>query len=145
MKHPILAILLAVAFAGCTKQPSVEFGLLDHDTVTPATDIKYEIGTSYGFRVHFPKDIGTVLLKQQFILPGAAQWTSSGTANVEVVKSDVSPDGSTLVSETKVDTSINPEVTNRFRIIEGDPEGLHTINLWLNGVPLKTITFTITK
>jgi len=148
MRLSTIAVLFAILASGCTKQPSVEFGLLDDETVTATRDIQYEIGASYGYRVNFPTDIGKVILKQEFFLPGPARWTTNDpgdVGNIRELSEEISPDGSKLVSETEVDTSIETGAIQQYRIIEGDPAGPHTINLWLNGKPLKTIDFKINK
>lgn len=148
IKAAVLCVLILASTAACSKRPSVEFGLLKDETIVATREIRHQIGTEYGLRITFPKNDGVMKLKMEFNLPGPANWTKTQGPEggpVRELTAEASPDGSRLLSETEIDTSLETQIFHRFRIIEGDPAGEHTINLWLNDAPLETITFQIKK
>ena len=140
-----LFILLLIA-AGCARKPSVTFGALQGDEIRATNRIEYRIGNRYGYRIDFPSGAGTMRLREEFALPsGAVLRTQHSDSGIRAFYEQKNSDGSKMTREFEVDTGAESAYISGFEIIEGDPRGLHTIKLWLNGRELRTIEFQIEK
>jgi hypothetical protein len=136
--------ILLLAAAGCSRKPSVTFGALQGDEIRATTRIEYRIGNRYGYRIEFPSDAGTVRLREEFTLPSAAALrTQHSDPGIRAFDEQKNYDGSKMTREFELDTGAESAYINAFEITEGDPRGLHTLKLWINGRELRTIEFQI--
>ena len=142
LRFALFTLLLTAA--GCARKPSITFGALQGDEIRATNRIEYRIGNRYGYRIEFPSDAGTVRLREEFTLPSAAAFrTEHSDTGTRAFHEQTSSDGSKMTREFELDTAAESAYINTFEITEGDPRGLHTIKLWVNGGELRTIEFQI--
>ncbi len=145
MRTAQFLVLLVVLGAGCSRKPSIQFGAVEGETIHETTKIEYRLRNSYGYRLSFPRSIGVVRLKEEFLLPSAANWgeKSSPDPLITHIDQERSSDGSSMMQEVEFDTDLGDAFVRAYEIIQGDPKGLHKIKLWVNGQEFKTIEFNV--
>jgi len=139
-------LFAALTLSACTQVPKARFGLITGLAVTETRHIRYVVGTHYGFRIDY-HDIGRVMkLREQFELPGPANFRSKSPPEQFMLASH---DRRTWIREVQMGshTPSPPEIHSFFiediKIARGDPKGKYTVRLWLDDRPFKDFEFYI--
>jgi len=135
----LLAAALIAAEPPSTPRLKGEFGVWDAETngtpkLLPTRVVPLELGMMYGWRIQLTNKVESVRVKQVLTLPGAPQnWgTSTGIR--------LSADRRTATIETK-QKPVDGWIFDIIRIADGDPEGKHNLEIFVDGKSLTNFQF----
>lgn len=97
--------------------------------------LSHQAGAVFGWQLQLSEPHKAVYVQEQVILPEAGQWEVSALTTI-------SDDGRTSVTEY-CDMTSNQIVENFWALSPGDPKGLYTVRLLVDGVHAETFTFMV--
>jgi len=144
---------------------SASFGLIDETgNLTPTNVIPHRVGVVYGWKLAIESSKPKVRIKEVFELPGGARWTGGALPDgTELISLNISKNGS--IREQEFDMQIFSDVelqglnnkeknqrivvgkgvglTEKYRVIDGDPQGTHKISIFVEGQVVNKFNFQV--
>jgi hypothetical protein len=148
-------VFCAIALGGCsaaTTQPegkapeivSAEFGLFNpaasgQMAFVPSNVVPNTPNQNYGWQIALRTDKPTVKWQEEFTLPvKPSSWGEPETLGTRTI----SADGKTAVTTREVSPD-QGVISNSWTVLSGDPKGSYVMKVSVEGVPVKTFTFTV--
>lgn len=117
----------------------VEFGYVDPNTqqIVPTRRVDTARTPGFAWRVKLRGAQRTVRYREEFVLPAPAAVWQVGSHTT------VAADRASAVTEADVKLDRTMEVRNGWIHSPGDPKGPHVMRVWLDGVLVEEIHFTL--